>query len=232
MSPFFFVSPPLKERAEKNGSIRDSTSSSLESICNNYLKLFRGVKKKYAKEETSVECKRQCLNNIPYHTYRSSYLIINQSKKWYVIAREHFKKYPYSFKYICFKVFPVIYILRNISKMLHLSIGRGVAVLPASRRHECHLNRRLPGKAERYTSVYDWWSPPFGPLGRTSSYECTHSSNRAALIEGGHPWNAFSLLAHKTRRAPTTKPIHAHPWIGAKLRRFIGYKGRSPFAGK
>lgn len=42
MSPFFFVSPPLKERAEKNGSIRDSTSSSLESICNNYLKLFRG----------------------------------------------------------------------------------------------------------------------------------------------------------------------------------------------
>lgn len=42
MSPFFFVSPPLKERAEKNGSIRDSTSSSFESICNNYLKLFRG----------------------------------------------------------------------------------------------------------------------------------------------------------------------------------------------
>lgn len=43
---------------------------------------------------------------------------------------------------------------------MNLSIGRGVAVLPASRRHERHLNRRLPGKAEGYTPVYDWWSPP------------------------------------------------------------------------
>lgn len=56
------------------------------------------------------------------------------------------------------------------------------------------------------------WSP--GPFQRTSSYECTHSSNRDSLIEGGHPWNAFSLLAHKTRRgsehanAPTCASFH------------------------
>lgn len=70
---------------------------------------------------------------------------------------------------------------------MNLSIGRGVAVLPASRRHERHLNRRLPGKAERYTTGVRLVVPPLGPLGRASSYECTHSSNRAALIEGGHP---------------------------------------------
>lgn len=101
---------------------------------------------------------------------------------------------------------------------------RGVAVLPASRRHECHLNRRLPSENWKiYTGgrLVVPSSSPLGPLGRASSYECTHSSNRAALIEGGHPWNVFSLLAHKTRRAPTpsptTRPIHVYPWRQASF---------------
>lgn len=111
---------------------------------------------------------------------------------------------------------------------------RGVAVLPASRRHECHLNRRLPSENWKiYTGgrLVVPSSSPLGPLGRASSYECTHSSNRAALIEGGHPWNAFSLLAHKTRRAPTPSPttrsIHVHPWRQAS---FHSLRIRSPVA--
>lgn len=123
-----------------------------------------------------------------------------------------------------------IYILRNILKILHLNLsGEALPFCQPRGDTSVILIDAYQGKLK---GIYGCTTgdPPLGPLGRASSYECTHSSNRAALIESGHPWNAFSLLAHKTRQAPTTKPIHAHPWIGAKLR-FIRYKEEVPLAG-